>query len=186
MSLPALRLLLSLSTIGAGISVAQYPPVPDGCRYIPSDPRWPSTQQWAMLNETVGGRLIATRPAGAPCYKSTYNVKTGDYDISTYDQNACANVQKSWHETSFHEESSSSIMQTYFANNSCNPIADQSGDKCGIGSYVQYAIDVTGDADVRAGLAFAQKNNIRLLIRNTGHEYVHFPGLLYALLQTIF
>ena len=63
-------------------------------------------------------------------------------------------------------------MQTYFANNSCKPIADQSDGKCGIGSYAQYAIDVSGDTDVRAGLAFAQENNIRVLIRNTGHEYV--------------
>lgn len=77
-------------------------------------------------------------------------------------------------------------MQTYFANNSCNPIADQSGGKCGIGSYVQYAIDVTGDADVEAGLVFAQKNNIRLLIRNTGHEYVFSIGLLNGLLKTVF
>lgn len=41
-------------------------------------------------------------------------------------------------------------MQTYFANNSCNPINVQ-GD-CGIGSYVQYAIDVAGHAGVKAGL----------------------------------
>ncbi|KAI9729259.1 MAG: hypothetical protein M1835_003640, partial [Candelina submexicana] len=67
-------------------------------------------------------------------------------------------------------------MQTYFANNSCNPIADQSEGKCGIGSYVQYAIDVPEDADVRAGLAFAEKNNIRLSFRNTGHESTNYDG----------
>ncbi|KAL8703592.1 MAG: hypothetical protein Q9201_003240 [Fulgogasparrea decipioides] len=61
-------------------------------------------------------------------------------------------------------------MQTYFANNSCNPINVQ-GD-CGIGSYVHYAIDIRSDQDAVAGIAFAQKYNIRLVIRNTGHDYL--------------
>ena len=178
--LSALCASLSFSYICAGSSVGQpanntqpqTSAIAGGCRLIPSDAQWPSAQQWAALNKTVGGRLIATVPAGAPCYKSTFDVKTGGFSLSTFDEVACANVQNSWHEPSFHEESSSSVMQTYFANNSCNPIVDQSFGKCGIGNYVQYAIDVTGDADVKAGLAFAQRNNIRLLIRNTGHEYV--------------
>lgn len=63
-------------------------------------------------------------------------------------------------------------MQTYFANDSCNPIVDQSGGKGGIGSYAQYSINVIGDADAIAGIAFAKKHNIRLLVRNIGHEYI--------------
>ena len=146
-------------------------PIAGGCRFIPSDPDWPSEQQWASLNKTVGGRLIATVPIGSPCYHSTYDVTAQKYHLSTYDEAACAAVKKGWNTPVLHEMSSSSIMQTYFANDSCNPIADQSGGKCGIGSYVQYAINVTGDADAVAGIAFAKKHNIRLLVRNTGHEY---------------
>ena len=122
-----------------------------GCRVISSDPQWPSAEQWAALNNTVGGRLIASIPPGAPCYKSTYDVKTGTFDLATYDEAACQEVQKAWHEPAFHEESSSSVMQTFFTNNSCNPIADQSEGRCGIGNYVQYAIRVAGDGDVKVG-----------------------------------
>ena len=147
-------------------------PIAGGCRFVPTDPGWPSKQDWDSLNTTVGGRLIANVPIGAPCYQSTYDVVTQEYDLSTYDAAACAAVQQGWHSPTLHESSSSSIMQTYFANNSCNPIADQSGGKCGIGSYAQYSIDVTGDADAAAGIAFAKEHNIRLLVRNTGHEYV--------------
>ena len=138
----------------------------NGCRVIPSDPQWPSPQQWAELNKTVNGRLVATIPIGAPCYKSTYDVITGQYDLSTYNEAACAKVKAGWHDPAFHERSSSSIMQTYFAQNGCNPIAVPNDGKCGLGSYIRYAINVAGDEDV----AFAQKNNVRLLIRNTGHE----------------
>ncbi|KAI4239310.1 MAG: hypothetical protein L6R40_005525 [Gallowayella cf. fulva] len=34
----------------------------------------------------------------------------------------------------------------------------------------QYAIDVRNDQDAIAGIDFARKHNIRLVIRNTGHE----------------
>lgn len=39
-----------------------------------------------------------------------------------------------------------------------------------MGNYVDYAINVTEPSDVAKGIAFATKNNIRLVIRNTGHE----------------
>jgi len=148
------------------------PPIAGGCRFIPGDAGWPSKGTWDSLNKTVGGRLIANIPIGAPCYHNTFDVVTQNYDLSTYDGASCAAIQQAWHTPPLHEQSSSSIMQTYFANDSCNPIADQSGGKCGIGSYAQYSINVTGDADAIAGIAFAREHNIRMLVRNTGHEYV--------------
>jgi hypothetical protein len=66
-------------------------------------------------------------------------------------------------------ESSSSIMQTYFANQSCDPFTAESK-PCLLGNYVNYAVDVSSSDDVIAAVKFAQKNNIRFVIRNTGHE----------------
>lgn len=43
------------------------------CRCLPDDTCWPSAQEWAHLNDTVGGKLIATVPLGAPCHDPTYN-----------------------------------------------------------------------------------------------------------------
>ncbi|KAL8696452.1 MAG: hypothetical protein Q9224_002787 [Gallowayella concinna] len=141
-----------------------------GCRNVPGDPGWPTLGQWEQLDEAVGGRLIKTIPIGSSCYKNTINVANGKDDIHVFNKATCENVQKNWQEPTFHDESSSSVQQTYFANNSCNPINVQ-GD-CGIGSYVQYAIDVRKDQDAIAGIAFARKYNIRLVIRNTGHDYL--------------
>jgi len=39
-----------------------------------------------------------------------------------------------------------------------------------LGKYVSYSINVTGADDVVAGIKFAKANNIRLVIKNTGHE----------------
>ncbi|MCJ1397113.1 hypothetical protein MMC11_000305 [Xylographa trunciseda] len=40
-----------------------------------------------------------------------------------------------------------------------------------MGNYVDYAINVTSTNDITAGLRFAQEQNIRLVIKNTGHDY---------------
>jgi hypothetical protein len=65
--------------------------------------------------------------------------------------------------------SSSSVMQAYFANQSCDPFTPQSS-ACLLGNYVRYAIDVKTVDDIIAGVKFASKNNVRFVIRNTGHE----------------
>lgn len=42
-------------------------------RCLPGDVCWPTAQEWAQLNATVEGRLIATVPLGAPCHDPQYN-----------------------------------------------------------------------------------------------------------------
>lgn len=60
-------------------------------------------------------------------------------------------------------------MQPYFANQSCDPFTAESK-ACVLGNYVSYAVNVSSTADVVAAVQFAESNNIRLVIRNTGHE----------------
>lgn len=62
-------------------------------------------------------------------------------------------------------------MQEYFTNQSCSPFTDRSV-PCKLGNYVSYSVKATGPADVVAALAFAQKNNLRVLARNTGHDFL--------------
>lgn len=70
---------------------------------------------------------------------------------------------------SIHE--SGEIMSPYWQNQSCDPFTAPST-PCALGNYVSYSIAVTGADDIRAGLRFAKDNNIRLVVKNTGHEYV--------------
>lgn len=62
-------------------------------------------------------------------------------------------------------------MAPFFANHSCDPFAPYSS-PCIIGVYVRYAIRVSDPQDITTGIEFARKRNIRLVIRNTAHEYV--------------
>jgi hypothetical protein len=60
-------------------------------------------------------------------------------------------------------------MAPFFANRSCDPFQPRDA-QCVIGTYVQYAVNVSCADDVVAGIKFATERNIRLVIRNTGHE----------------
>ena len=61
-------------------------------------------------------------------------------------------------------------MAPFFANRSCDPYTPKNGN-CILGTYIDYAVNVTTAEDVQKTLAFVQQHNIRLTIRNTGHDY---------------
>ncbi|KAL8968234.1 MAG: hypothetical protein Q9197_004986 [Variospora fuerteventurae] len=65
---------------------------------------------------------------------------------------------------------SSSVMAPFFANQSCDPFLPPAS-PCEIGNYINYAIDVNKPSDIMKGLGFVTERNIRLVIRNTGHDY---------------
>jgi hypothetical protein len=66
---------------------------------------------------------------------------------------------------------SASVMAPFFANQSCDPFTARSK-PCTLGNYVAYAVEAESAADVAATVNFASKNNIRFVIRNTGHDYL--------------
>ncbi|RMY17320.1 hypothetical protein D0867_06115 [Hortaea werneckii] len=130
------------------------------CKCFPGDHCWPSKQDWDSLNQTVDGRLVATVPLASPCYHSWDN----------YDNATCTELRDTWTKADTHIDSSSSIMAPFFANRSCDPF--QAGElPCVVGTYIQYAIDVATVEHVQAGIKFASEHDIRLVVRNTGHDY---------------
>ncbi|KFH44377.1 6-hydroxy-D-nicotine oxidase-like protein [Hapsidospora chrysogenum ATCC 11550] len=128
------------------------------CRCFPGDACWPAPSAWNALNESVSGHLVATVPIGSVCH--------GD----TYDADACGAIQAAWTTAETHTDSSSSVLVPYFANQSCDPFLPRDA-PCVVGTYVQYAVGVSGVSDIQSTLSFARENNIRLVVRNTGHDY---------------
>ncbi|KAF9269452.1 FAD-binding domain-containing protein [Marasmius fiardii PR-910] len=62
-------------------------------------------------------------------------------------------------------------MDPVFLNKSCDPF-DSRESPCEIGAYVQYAVNVSSHDHVVKALKFVKKHNIRLVVKNTGHEYM--------------
>lgn len=63
------------------------------------------------------------------------------------------------------------VMSPYWMNNSCSPFSGPDG-TCTLGNLAPYAINVSSAADAIAGIKFAQAHNIRLTIKNTGHDFL--------------
>lgn len=131
------------------------------CRCFPGDKCWPSLEEWTNLNKTLSGRLIATIPIASVCHQDSF---------VPYDSEACARLQSVWQKPETHYGTSSSPMAPFFANMSCDPFTSTAA-QCVVGAYVQYAVNVSSIEDIQTALAFVRTHNIRLVVRNTGHDY---------------
>ena len=115
-------------------------------RVRPTDAGWPSKESWQSLNAAVDGNLIEVRPLLAPCALQS-------------DSPACVDVMQH-------------LRNPFY-------LGDQAG-----GTQVSgwldawtpapsaYAIRARGAADVVAGVNFARTNNLRLVVKGTGHSYL--------------
>jgi hypothetical protein len=128
------------------------------CRCFPGDSCWPSSEDWSQLNSSVDGRLVATIPIASPCHDPSY------------DAAICKTLKTDWVLPDIHYTSSSSVMAPFYAGNSCDPFTPENM-LCMLGNLVDFAINVTEPSDISKGIAFATKHNVRLVIRNTGHDY---------------
>ncbi|GFN20584.1 hypothetical protein AtubIFM55763_005690 [Aspergillus tubingensis] len=154
----ASSLWTSLLALTASASASAISSNSSNCRCFPGDACWPSQSEWAQFNKTVDGRLIKTIPLGKPCHSPYYNASV------------CTSLKEQWTEPELHYTSSSSVMAPWFANGSCDPFHPI--DKpCTMGNYIDYAVNVSTPAHISATLRFADTHNIRLVIRNTAHDY---------------
>ncbi|KAI1124016.1 FAD binding domain protein [Nemania abortiva] len=133
------------------------------CRCFPGDECWPSSADWAAFNQSVHGALIATVPLASPCHDTFPGV--------SYDAEKCADIQANWLRPKLHEKTAHSPMAAFFANMSCDPFTPREA-PCQIGAYVRYAVNASDAADYKKTIAFAKARNIRLVIRDTGHDYL--------------
>jgi hypothetical protein len=63
----------AILTIDFAFQAAAAPQLSRSYRYLPGDPEWPSDQDWAILNQTVGGKLIRGVPLAQSCYGTEVN-----------------------------------------------------------------------------------------------------------------
>lgn len=64
----------SCQSSASAVVVAAAPAATAACRALPGDAAYPPVSDWNALNNTLGGRLIATAPPlGSVCHDPTYN-----------------------------------------------------------------------------------------------------------------
>ncbi|KAH6907005.1 FAD binding domain-containing protein [Coprinopsis sp. MPI-PUGE-AT-0042] len=132
------------------------------CKCYEGDACWPSSSLWTALNTTVEGNLRRVIPDPAVCY----NTFEG---INTYNQAACQQVTQNWSQQLWQSDQAVSNHWILWTNNTCLPTTNRNA-QCTIGHLPRYVILAKKREHIKAGIDFARTNNIRLVIRNTGHD----------------
>ena len=63
------------------------------------------------------------------------------------------------------------MMWPLFQGRTCMPTNDSTG-TCTLGGYASYSINVSTVAQIQLGINFARNLNLRLVVKNTGHDYI--------------
>ncbi|KAH8676858.1 FAD binding domain protein [Tricladium varicosporioides] len=131
------------------------------CKLLPGDWAWPADFVWDILNILLGDSLIKTVPSAAPCYK----------DWPEYDPVKCAAIEASWRSSNLHMNDPTSVMLPLYEGRTCMPpsVADKS--TCTVGGYPSYAVNVSNVAQIQLAVNFARNANLRLVVKNTGHDF---------------
>lgn len=95
------------------------------------------------------------------------------YPGPDYDEAACAIVLVGWYDGDF--VSRNPIGLDYPENITCPPIqvtanSTVTAESCTLGTNPWFAVNVTTTDDIAATLQFAEKNDLRVVIKSTGHD----------------
>ncbi|KAF1835486.1 hypothetical protein BDW02DRAFT_578714 [Decorospora gaudefroyi] len=135
------------------------------CKCYSDNACWPTHNDWDRLNKTVDGTLQLAIPPGAVCHNNLGN------DTSVYDAVKCAETQANWLNEQWLTDHPIAKLWPLATNNTCLPTDDPST-PCTRGFYGRYVIVAKTKEQIKAGVDFAQKRNLRLIIRNTGHDFM--------------
>ncbi|KAG9258564.1 uncharacterized protein F5Z01DRAFT_670274 [Emericellopsis atlantica] len=131
------------------------------CKSLPGDLLYPGKIEWKVFDLLTGGALIKTVPLGAACY-----------DGEHYDAAVCDYLLANWSITETHVNDPSSLMSPLFAGATCQPQNGALGEECTLGGFPEYSVNVTTVAQIQLAVNFARSRNIRLVVRNTGHDFL--------------
>ncbi|KAI4861201.1 FAD-binding domain-containing protein [Hypoxylon rubiginosum] len=133
------------------------PSVP--CKIFPDDNAWPPETEWAQLNETLSGALLKPKPAAGACYQGP------DFDLQQC-QFLLANASM----THFWLDDPLVALSEWSQGRTCTLATNPEGN-CTRGGFPEYVVNATSVKDIQAAVNFARNNNIRLVIKNTGHDF---------------
>ncbi|KAJ5587484.1 CAZyme family AA7 [Penicillium hispanicum] len=134
----------------------------------PSDSCWPSNAEWETFNSSLSGNLHRTIPFAASCY----------YDSTFYDPAACKVVEKNYitnqartdifgAATGLNWESCHAQTCALNAEDSFSVLSST----CDLGRLSSLYVDAREAQHVVTAVKFAKAHNLRISIKNTGHDY---------------
>lgn len=125
------------------------------------DACWPDQETWDQFNDTVAGRLIASRPSAASCHDRTY------------DSSQCNEASLNWTDSAWRtsQVGAYSAILWEVGNGQCFPDTSRQ-QLCDQGLVAYLTVNTSRMEDIHASIRFAHTNNIYLTIKNTGHDHL--------------
>ncbi|KAK0724240.1 hypothetical protein B0H67DRAFT_597969 [Lasiosphaeris hirsuta] len=129
------------------------------CKEFPGSEEWPSDKDWQRLNTTLGGALLKPLPPAAACYAG-----------ASYDVAKCRYLLNNATTNHFYLDDPVTILTQWTQGGTCLPALNATG-ACLQGGFPVYVVNATTVMHVQAAVNFARNKNIRLVIKNTGHDF---------------
>ncbi|KAK3996644.1 FAD binding domain-containing protein [Cladorrhinum sp. PSN332] len=136
------------------------------CKTYPGDLGWPAEPIWDLFDYLLGGALIKTTPEASLCYP----------EWGRYSAAECQDLTRTWNNSTLRIEDPTSIRSILFQGMTCMPpdyTASFLGSSvnCSVGGFPEYSIKVTNVLQIQLAINLARNLNIRLVIKNTGHDF---------------
>ncbi|KAF7525631.1 hypothetical protein G7054_g11009 [Neopestalotiopsis clavispora] len=142
-------------------------PISDAdCRAHPGTSDWPAVAEWAQLNDTLQGSLLHPSPIAAVCY-----------DGPSRNATQCNILLRLAAISRFYLDDPLSVMTAWTEGDTCYATANSTGLNCTQGGFPEYVVNVTNVKQIqashpsRAAVNFARNKNLRLVIKNSGHDW---------------
>ncbi|KAF2871466.1 hypothetical protein BDV95DRAFT_493711 [Massariosphaeria phaeospora] len=131
------------------------------CRYGPADGKWPSSNAWQRLSKQLSAAdtLITTTPQASVCYGPSKN------------DAKCQDLTKNWSNSYTHIDDPTEILSPVYQGLTCQPPSIYDSVNCTLGGYPSYVIRAATVLDIQLGINFARNDGVRLVVKNTGHDY---------------
>ncbi|KAK1989865.1 FAD binding domain-containing protein [Colletotrichum falcatum] len=133
------------------------------CKTYPGDLLYPTDLVWNIFDLLLGGALTKTVPEASVCYD----------DFGNFDKAKCDFLTANWANGShFHTEHPTAVNAVLFEGLTCMPPAINVGEtKCEVGGLPSYVVEAAHVAHVQLAVNFARNLNLRLVVKNTGHDF---------------
>ncbi|KAI0023401.1 hypothetical protein F4780DRAFT_786875 [Xylariomycetidae sp. FL0641] len=130
------------------------------CKVFPGDASWPTDETWGRLNASLDGALRRPKPAGAVCYPGP------DYDAAR-----CQFLVSGASATRFWLDDPLTELAQWTQGSTCVATLTPAGGNCTRGGFPEYVVNATTVKHVQIAVNFARNSGIRLVIKNTGHDF---------------
>lgn len=137
------------------------------CRCLYGEQCWPNENEFAKLTSQLSQPVLHPLPPASPCYppsapSGNCSAITANYTNGRWRSDQPGAMQHTNFETfiSHDDTLSACYLDTTL------------GVPCGQGSIPPVGVDARSGSDVQAGVNFANKHNLKLVVKSTGHDFL--------------